>query len=716
MRLEFVYPWILYALCLVPAFAGLALWRRLRLARGGSPFVSAPMRTRLVVGPSTTQTAGQLITGMIAFAMLVLALARPRMDTPFSRPEGGRRALVIALDVSRSMLADDVHPNRLERARLDLKAMVSKLSGQRAALLAFRHDAVLLCPLTTDVDFLLQSLADAGPEAAPPGPTRIDVALHAAGDLLRRGGPASGSVLLVSDGENLAGDPLPAAEKLAAQGIPVFTVGMGTPAGARIPLPGLKHRFVAHRGQDVVSRRRADLLQAIARTTRGAYLPLEAAASPRTWPIVVGLSSTPSQDMVNRATTQHDDGEAFQPFLLPAVLLLGMVMLLGRSRARKKGPALNKTAGLLLLAAGLAPLAALGAADAQAGREPPPSAAPPAERTGQGQAIDTHPDLRYNTGVTLYRVARYREAQAHFRAVVALEKGRRADTFFALGCGACAIAQTGQKAARNPQEHARLLETAAEAWIDALRLDPEHGDARYNLALVLKLLPAARAEAARARTADELRSARAGALVQQMLTAQQDIVRQAHQAMADRSPARLYAFEKLAQQQEANVLRCPALEAKLKAGRVGMVRETGSHRSAAAAGQAMQEAAALFAAMAPKAMSPAQRAEALLRTLCDMLEPLPQPSAADTSSHPGLTTDQGASLPADEAEQHAAPRERAAPRPQAAAVTTAATEPLPAAEEVETWLELVLQREANYVNRRQGAHTRLTSSAAGRDW
>jgi len=122
------------------------------------------------------------------------------------------RDLIIALDVSRSMLAQDVHPNRLQRAKADIQDLLRELRGDRAALIAFRGKAVQLCPLTTDYAYLEQALAEVSPESAPRGETDIGDAVTKALEAFESDAGAYQAIILISDGEDLAGRIKAAAE------------------------------------------------------------------------------------------------------------------------------------------------------------------------------------------------------------------------------------------------------------------------------------------------------------------------------------------------------------------------------------------------------------------------------------------------------------------------------------------------------------------------
>lgn len=333
MSVQVVYPWVLFLVWGVPLWGVLA-WQsqsraRLRIAR----FIHPSLQPRLCPPRSHGRHLAQIFLAALGLILSLLAAARPqwghREETVWVRG----RDLVIALDVSRSMLANDVHPSRLERAKADVLDLIKALRGDRAALVAFRRKATLLCPLTTDYAFLRQAVESAGPHSAPPGETNLADAILKAMEAFGSEDASHKAIILISDGEDLVGESLQAAEHAARQGIPIFTVGLGSSQGAQIPDPDRSGGVLQHQGQPVTTRLNNETLLAIARIAKGAYIPLETAALTRT---TLGtlyaehLRKIAAREM--EETRQQRQVERYQLFLLPAVLGLMAVAFLSRGR------------------------------------------------------------------------------------------------------------------------------------------------------------------------------------------------------------------------------------------------------------------------------------------------------------------------------------------------------------------------------------------------
>ncbi len=215
---------------------------------------------------------------LLGVAALLVASAGPRLGLRVEPTQQRGADLLVLLDVSRSMLSEDVAPNRLERARSDVQDLVTRLEGHRLGLVLFAGKALLACPLTFDRAFFLAALERAGPGSAPLGGTAIGDALRTALEALPPAGDREQALLLITDGEDHDSFPLEAARQAADRGILIFTVGLGDPnEGARVPTTTAavagSATFLKHDGQEVWSKMQEGLLRDMATTTGGAYVP-----------------------------------------------------------------------------------------------------------------------------------------------------------------------------------------------------------------------------------------------------------------------------------------------------------------------------------------------------------------------------------------------------------------------------------------------------------
>jgi len=210
-----------------------------------------------------------------------LALADPRHGPPTDERRVRPHDVVVCLDVSRSMLAADVAPTRLARARSEIETLVREAPNERYALVAFAGDAEVVAPLTRDGAALLELLALVGPDLPLLGGTDLAAALRRAGDVLSHA-PADSAgrwVLLVTDGEDHGGAGLAAARELAEVGVGVAVLGLGSPRGAKIPLDGGALFLRDADGAEVVSRLDAAGLSSLAEAGGGDFESVVGAGS-----------------------------------------------------------------------------------------------------------------------------------------------------------------------------------------------------------------------------------------------------------------------------------------------------------------------------------------------------------------------------------------------------------------------------------------------------
>lgn len=316
---------------------GLLFWAARRLeAQRLQRSADAPLRPGLVQDRSERKRLLQGALVLLAVALLVAALMRPQM--------GGRSTLVtregidllFALDVSKSMLTEDIRPSRLKRAKLEIASVLDQLKGDRVGLISFAGDAYVQSPLTTDYAAMRLFLRNLEPKDMPNGGTAIGAALTLA-DTLFTGAEktAAGSrlVVLMTDGEDHGTQLDEALQKLAADKIPVFVVGIGSASGDPIPLAGADGSgYVRDKdGRTVMSRLDESKLRHIAEASGGSYVNLQGGGTldelKRT------VSNLQKQQMQSALYTQYDEKYAW--LLIPAFVCLFAAALLDERRGSR---------------------------------------------------------------------------------------------------------------------------------------------------------------------------------------------------------------------------------------------------------------------------------------------------------------------------------------------------------------------------------------------
>ena len=295
------------------ALTGLLLWLELRGRERLGRFMSAVMHTRLAHGAAAPRRLLKVALMGATLLLGVAALMRPQ--TPGDTEVVARRAggdVLVALDVSRSMLAEDAAPNRLARAKADVRELVGRVRGYRVGLIAFAGRASVMCPLTTDYGYFHLVLDGVDTRSVARGGTRIGDAVRKAVETFGPNRGAPRLLLLITDGEDHDSFPLDAVDEAVRAGIRIAAIGFGSEEGSEIvltdPDTGARTVLLDADGRPVRSRLDGDLLHDIALRTEGVYVPagtsaidLQAIVDAHIEPLV----ADPSSGVRRRAPSEH---------------------------------------------------------------------------------------------------------------------------------------------------------------------------------------------------------------------------------------------------------------------------------------------------------------------------------------------------------------------------------------------------------------------------
>lgn len=261
---------MLWLLAALPAMAGVYLLaacrRRRRLLRFGDP---STLRT-LMPDASPRRTLYRFLMLMFAVGFGVLALARPQFGSKLRDADREGIEIMLAVDVSNSMLAEDFAPNRLERTKYAIARLLEGIDEERVGLIVFAGDAYVQLPITADYVSARNFVRQISPSMVSRQGTAIGAAIELAASSFSSDSEGSRVVILISDGENHEDNALGAAKAAAEKGITIYAIGIGTPEGAPISLNG---EFIAdEQGNMIVSRLDEASLEQIALSTGGAYI------------------------------------------------------------------------------------------------------------------------------------------------------------------------------------------------------------------------------------------------------------------------------------------------------------------------------------------------------------------------------------------------------------------------------------------------------------
>ncbi|MBN1852679.1 MAG: VWA domain-containing protein [Pirellulales bacterium] len=270
------HPYYLFGLWLLPLVAALLVYAHRKRIASARQFADPAMVERLMPplsGPRPWIKGSLILAGV---ALLILALARPRFGVYFEKVSQRGVDLYVALDVSRSMDAEDITPSRLERAKFEIRDLLTRLVGDRVGLIVFAGKPVVKVPLTTDYGFFQMVLDSIDTGSAPRGGTMIGDAIRKAMEAMPEQRDRDRVIVLITDGEDHDSYPQEAAEQAGEGGIKIFTVALGNSReGARIPIRDEQRglQYLKYAGQEHWSKVDDRLLKEIAVNTQGAYIP-----------------------------------------------------------------------------------------------------------------------------------------------------------------------------------------------------------------------------------------------------------------------------------------------------------------------------------------------------------------------------------------------------------------------------------------------------------
>lgn len=262
---------ILYLLVIIPVLFSLySLYRygfKKRLYEFGNPEILKQLTPLL----STTRPWIKFSTVMFVLALLIVSLARPQFGSKLKEVKREGIELLIALDVSKSMLANDIKPNRLERSKQAINSLVGKMSDDKIGLIIFAGDAYIQLPITADYTSAKMFLSNISPDIVSRQGTAIGKAIELGMSSFTPSEESSKVIIVISDGENHEGDAITAAKAAAEKGIMVYTVGMGSPQGSLIPAKSGQGFLKDRDGNPVTSRMNPEMLRDIAKAGGGEF-------------------------------------------------------------------------------------------------------------------------------------------------------------------------------------------------------------------------------------------------------------------------------------------------------------------------------------------------------------------------------------------------------------------------------------------------------------
>ena len=485
--MNFGAPNWLWALAFLPLLVLLYARAERRSAIKLREFVSPRLLPQLAGNVNRVRRAIRFAFVLFALALAIIALAKPRWGYTYEDVKRRGLDLLFAVDTSRSMLSNDVAPNRLERVKLAAQDLITELQGDRAGLIAFAGRAFLQAPLTIDYDAAVESINDLDTKTIPEGGTNISEAIALATQTFGKSAMGNRALIIFTDGEELSGDAVTEAKKAADAGVKIFTIGVGTAQGSLIPVEGNGEAgFVKDaKGQVVKSKLDENRLREIAQATGGIYLHLESGPQTMRQLYADALSKLKTAEIDARLSSRPIERYEW-PLAGAIVALIASLFINDRKRAQtpRRSPVKREVlvaASLLFVAA--AEVNAVSGIDLyNKGRYEDAYAQFQKDLQDNINPADM-PKMQFDAGAAAYKLRNYDKAlEAFSQSLVDRSPRLQEKSRYNLGRTLEDRADFG----KTNEETLKDLENAAQHYEQALKLDPQDKAAAERLEIVRK--------------------------------------------------------------------------------------------------------------------------------------------------------------------------------------------------------------------------------------
>jgi len=482
--MTFGAPQWLWGLLLIPFLIALFVRAEQRGLKRLQEFVSARLLPQLAGTVNRSRRILRFALQLLGLALAIVSLAQPRWGYTFEDVKRKGLDLLIAVDTSRSMLSNDVQPNRLDRVKLAIQDLISQLQGDRVGLIAFAGRAFLQAPLTIDYDAVVEAVNDLDTKTIPEGGTNISSAITLATQSFGKSAMGNRALVIFTDGEELTGDAVKTAKEAADAGVRIFTVGVGTPQGSLIPVTGDDGQtsFVKDSAGQVVKSKLDDKrLREIAQATGGFYLHLESGLRTMQQIQNEGLAKMQAAEMDVRLSRRPI--ERYEWPLGAALIALALSILIPeRKKARERVHAVSPikataAAALLVLFLSSSAFATAPGLDAyRSGKFE--------DAYGQFQeTLKSHPQsraedkLQFDSGAAAYKLKDYSKALESFsQALLSQDLGLQSKGHYNLGN---TLYQRGETQKSDDKKLSDWT-NALDHYEQTLKLDPQNQEAKDN--------------------------------------------------------------------------------------------------------------------------------------------------------------------------------------------------------------------------------------------
>jgi len=331
---RFEHTDFLWALLLIPALTAIFVWMVIWKKRALLRFGEWTILQRLLPGLSRSRVITKFILLMVGYGFLIIGIANPQIGSKLVEGERKGIDIMIALDVSNSMLAEDIKPSRLEMSKQAISKLIDNLGNDRLGIVIFAGNAYMQLPITTDYSAAKMFLTSIDTKIVPTQGTAIGEAIELSVGAFDDE-THSRAIIIISDGENHEDDALDAAKKASEKGIIVYTVGMGLPEGAPIPDYNKYNQMVGYKkdraGSTVVTKLNESMLQQIASAGKGVYVRANNSQSGLKT-ILEEINKLEKTKFESRMFSDYED--RFQYFIAVSLILLILELLIFERKSK----------------------------------------------------------------------------------------------------------------------------------------------------------------------------------------------------------------------------------------------------------------------------------------------------------------------------------------------------------------------------------------------
>lgn len=474
---RFASPQYLYLLLVLVALAAIHYYIIYKKKRQVKRFGDPELTKQLFLGVSRWRPELKFWLAMAALASFIVALARPQFGTRLDTRERVGIEAIIALDVSNSMLAEDVKPNRLEKAKMMVSNMVDGMKDDKIGLIVFAGQAFVQLPITSDYVSAKMFLETISPSMMSVQGTDVAEAINLSMRSFTQQEDVSRAIFVITDGEDNEARGVEAAKQAASKGVRVYVLGIGNPGGAPIPIPGTGQYIIDDEGNTVISKLSEEMCREIATAGNGSYIYVDNSSSAQK-KLSEQVDRLAKAKMESQIYSEYD--EQFQGFILIGIVLLLLdVFLLEReskstwlSNLFRRG---RPAAMLILLIFSLSAMAQTDRDFIRRGNRLMRDSVYDKAQVQYQKAIEkdnTNPISHFNLGNALLYQNKAEDAMKEYETAARLEKdkGRLAQIYHNMGV----VLQA-----------AKQFDKAVACYRNSLRNDPTNDETRYNYALSL---------------------------------------------------------------------------------------------------------------------------------------------------------------------------------------------------------------------------------------